>query len=394
MYDVAVIGGGIVGLATAQEVLERSPASSVVVLEKEDELAQHQTSHNSGVIHSGLYYRPGSLKARICRTGVEKLTAFCDAEGIPYERSGKVVVAADESERSRLHSLLRRGEENGLRGLELVSRDRLKEIEPHADGVEALVVPETGVVSFRVVAEKLAELVRKGDGEIRTRSRVLGLENRTASSVVRTVAGDYEAKRVVCCAGLYADRLARLSGLAPSILVVPFRGEYYRLRPERRSLVRSLIYPVPDPRFPFLGVHFTRRIDGDVEAGPNAVLALAREGYRRRDVNWVDLAEMLRFRGFWLLGARHVSTAVREQYRSWSKRAFVRALSRLVPDVEEGDLEPGGSGVRAMALDGRGKLLDDFRVERSGRVIHVLNAPSPAATAALAIAQYVVDLLE
>ena len=390
MIDVAVVGGGIVGLATAREILSRDPRRSVLVLEKERELASHQTGHNSGVIHSGIYYRPGSLKARNCRRGVLKLVAFCGEHGVPYELCGKVVVASSEEERPRLHALYARGRENGVGGLRLITRDELKEIEPHAEGVEALVSAETGIVSFRAVAEKIGEVFRNEGGRIETGAKVLSLE----SSTLVTTAGDFEAKRVVCCAGLHADRVATLLGAKPSILVLGFRGEYYRLRPESRHLVRNLIYPVPDPRFPFLGVHFTRRIDGEIEAGPNAVLAFAREGYEKSEVDWRDVREMLTFGGFWRMGAKHWSMAVDEYRRSFSKRAFVRGLKRLVPEITAGDLETGGAGVRAMALGRDGELIDDFRIARSGNVVNVLNAPSPAATSALAIAENVADLLD
>ena len=389
MIDVAVVGGGIVGLATAREILSRDPRRSVLVLEKERELASHQTGHNSGVIHSGIYYRPGSLKARNCRRGVLKLVAFCEEHGVPYELCGKVVVASSEEERPRLHALYARGRENGVGGLRLITRDELKEIEPHAEGVEALVSAETGIVDFRAVAEKIGEVFRKEGGRIEIGAKVLSLE----SGTLVTTAGDFEAKRVVCCAGLHADRVATLLGGNPSILVLGFRGEYYRLRPESRRLVRHLIYPVPDPRFPFLGAHFTRRIDGEIEAGPNAVLAFAREGYEKSKVDWGDVKEMLGFGGFWRMGAKHWSMAVDEYRRSFSKRAFVRGLKRLVPEITAADLETGGAGVRAIALGRDGELIDDFRIERSGNVVNVLNAPSPAATSALAIAETVADLL-
>jgi L-2-hydroxyglutarate oxidase len=362
----------------------------VLVLEKEQTVAAHQSGHNSGVIHSGIYYRPGSLRARHCRRGVSKLIDFCLEHEVDFEQCGKVVVATSDKERARLHALLARGRENGVGGLRLVSREELKEIEPHAEGVEALVSSETGIVSFRAVAEKLAEVVRRAGGRIETGARVVSFEG----STIATSAGDFDAKRVVCCAGLHADRVAKLSGAQPSILVLGFRGEYYRLKPESRGLVRHLIYPVPDPRFPFLGVHFTRRITGEIEAGPNAVLAFAREGYRRTNLDWHDVSEMVRFTGFWRMAAKHWATGLGEYHRSFSKGAFVRGLQRLVPEVTEADLESGGAGVRAMALKRDGTLVDDFIVERSGDVINVLNAPSPAATSALAIAESVADLLD
>ncbi len=390
MVDVAIVGGGIVGLATAREILCRNPRQTVLVLEKELALAAHQTGHNSGVIHSGLYYRPGSLRARNCRRGVAKLIEFCRENEVDFELCGKVVVATSEEERPRLQGLLARGRDNGVGGLRLVSRDELKDIEPHADGVEALVSSDTGIVSFRAVAEKLAEVFQRAGGRIETGADVRSLEG----STLTTSMGDFHAKRVICCAGLQADRVAKMSGVHPSVLVLGFRGEYYRLKPESRRLVRHMIYPVPDPRFPFLGVHFTRRMNGEIEAGPNAVLAFAREGYRRSDVDWRDVSEMLRFSGFWRMGAKHWAMAVDEYRRSFSKRAFVRGLQRLVPEVTEADLEPAEAGVRAMALRRDGTLVDDFLIERHGDVVHVLSAPSPAATSALAIAESVADLLD
>jgi L-2-hydroxyglutarate oxidase len=393
VVDVAVVGGGIVGLATAREILSRDPRRSVLVLEKERELASHQTGHNSGVIHSGIYYKPGSLKARNCRRGMRKLVEFCDRFSVPYELCGKVVVATSEEESPRLHALHARAQENGVVGSRLVGGDELREIEPHAEGVEALVSPESGIVDYRAVAAKIADVFRNDGGRIETGAEVSSLDGSGNVTIV-TTAGDFDAKQIVCCAGLHADRVASLSGAEPSILVLGFRGEYYRLKPESRGLVRHLIYPVPDPRFPFLGVHFTRRIDGTIEAGPNAVLALAREGYQKSDVDWRDVKEMVGFAGFWRMGAKHWSMAVDEYHRSLSKRAFVRGLQRLVPEITADDLESGGSGVRAMALGRDGELIDDFRIERAGNVVNVLNAPSPAATSALAIAETVADLLD
>ena len=394
MYDVAVVGGGIVGLATAHELLQRKPTASVVVLEKENTLAAHQTGHNSGVIHSGIYYEPGSLKARICRAGIRKLTEFCEVNDVSYDLCGKVIVATNEHERARLHALYERGRANGVSGLELLSPGALKNIEPHAEGILALLSPETGIVDYRDVAEKLGERIGHSGGTIRRSALVTGLERRSGSTIVLSNAGDVEARRVVCCAGLQADRVAKFSDGAKKLLIVPFRGEYYRLKPHRRCLVKNLIYPVPDPRFPFLGVHFTRRVDGEIEAGPNAVLAFAREGYRKLDVDWRDVGEMLRFAGFWRMGIKHWTRAALEYYRSLSKGAFVRGLQRLVPEITGDDLEVGGTGVRAMALEPDGNLVDDFRVERIDDVVHVLNAPSPAATSSLAIAEHVVSFLD
>ena len=393
MYDVVVVGGGIVGLATAFKLLRRKPGASVLVLEKEAKVGLHQTGHNSGVLHSGIYYKPGSLKARVAVRGAAEMVRFCEEYGVPFELSGKVIVATSEEERPRLEGLLERGRENGVPGLRAISPEELREIEPHARGVAAVYSASTGIVSFRAVAEKMASEIEKAGGHVRTTARLLGFRREDGMLRLYTEAGDFLAKRVVTASGLHADRVAALCGATPSAKVLPFRGEYYRLRDESRSLVRSLIYPVPDPRFPFLGVHFTRRIDGEVEAGPNAVLAFAREGYRKTDVRARDLWEMARFPGTFRMARKHWQTGLEEYYRSFSKSAFVRKLQKLLPELTEDDLEPGGSGVRAMALERDGNLVDDFRIVESGGFVHVLSAPSPAATSALAIAQHIVDLL-
>jgi L-2-hydroxyglutarate oxidase LhgO len=390
VYDVAVVGGGIVGLATAFELLRRRPGTRVLVLEKEESVGLHQTGHNSGVLHSGIYYRPGSLKARIAVRGRREMVSFCEEHGVPFERTGKVIVATSEEERPRLEALLERGRENGVPGLRAIGPEELREIEPHARGLAAIHSASTGIVSFRAVAEAMASSIEKAGGHVRTRARLLGSRRETDGLRLHTEAGDVLAKRAITASGLHADRVAALCGSAPSAKIVPFRGEYYRLRPERRSLVRGLIYPVPDPRFPFLGVHFTRVIDGEVEAGPNAVLALAREGYRKTDVDLGDLWDMARFPGAYRMAGKHWRTGLDEYHRSLSKRAFVRRLQRLVPEIREQDVEPGGSGVRAMALDRDGTLVDDFRIVEDGAFVHVLSAPSPAATSALAIADHVI----
>jgi L-2-hydroxyglutarate oxidase LhgO len=390
VYDVVVVGGGIVGLATAFEHLRREPGARVLVLEKEAAVGLHQTGHNSGVLHSGIYYKPGSLKARIAVRGCASMIRFCEEHGVAFELSGKVIVATSETERPRLEALLERGKENGVPGLRLISPEELREIEPNALGVAALHSASTGIVSFRAVAEAMAREIESRGGHVRTGARLLGFRNEAGLVRLHTEAGDLLARRVVTASGLHADRVAALCGAEPSARIVPFRGEYYRLRPESRSLVRGLIYPVPDPRFPFLGVHFTRRIDGEVEAGPNAVLALAREGYRKTDVRARDLWEMVRFPGVFRMARKHWRKGLEEYYRSLSKSAFVRKLQKLVPALTEGDLEPGGSGVRAMALERDGNLVDDFRIVESGGFVHVLSAPSPAATSALAIADHIV----
>jgi len=385
--DVAIVGGGIVGLATAHALLDRRPDLTVAVLEKEAELATHQSGHNSGVIHAGLYYPPGSTKARLCVQGKAELEAYCQRRAIPYESVGKLVVAVDERELPRLAALRERALANGVPGLEEVGRERIAELEPHAIGLRALWSPTTGIVDFRRVALALADDVRAAGGRIRCSREVAGLLDRAGEVVVRTDGGDLLAGGLIACAGLQADRVAAMTGPShgPITRIVPFRGDYYTLRPDARHLVRGLLYPVPDPRFPFLGVHFTRRIDGEVWAGPNAVLAFAREGYRRRDVDLRDAASTLAYPGFVRLAARYLRTGLAEQWRDWWKPAFAAQLRRYVPQIRDEDLEFGPSGIRAQAVTRAGRLLDDFDVAGRDRVIHVRNAPSPAATASLAI---------
>jgi L-2-hydroxyglutarate oxidase LhgO len=392
LRDDVVVGGGIVGLACAYKLRLRDPGRSLVVLEKEGDVGVHQTGHNSGVIHSGIYYKPGTLKARIAVQGASALVRFCEEHGVPYELSGKVIVAVSEGEGQRLEALLERGRQNGVPELRAITPGELSEIEPHARGVAALFSKRTGVVSFRAVAAKLRSEIERLGGEVRTNARVLGARPEGAQLRLLTTAGDFLAHRVVTAAGLHSDRVASLLGARSSVRILPFRGEYYRLKPESRRLVRSLVYPVPDPRLPFLGVHFTRGIDGEVEAGPNAVLALAREGYRKTDVNLKDLWELARFPGFFRMAGRHFRIGLHEYHRSFSRSVFARSLQRLIPEITEADLEEGGSGVRAMAVESDGSLVDDFRVVRADAAVHVLNAPSPAATSALAIADHVVDL--
>ena len=384
-FDVAVVGGGIVGLATALRLTEKRPDLRVAVLEKEPELATHQSGHNSGVLHAGLYYQPGSLKARLCREGKAAVEAFAEAHDIPFERCGKLVVALDEGELPRLATLHERATANGVPGLEEVGPERIREIEPHAAGIRGLWSPETGIIDFRRVALAMAADLTGRGVTIETGREVRSLAERPDEVVVGTAAGDVRAGLVVACAGLQADRVAALSGSRDGPQIVPFRGDYYTLAPAARGLVRGLIYPVPDPRFPFLGVHFTKRIDGAVWAGPNAVLAFAREGYRRRDLNLRDLAGTLTNRGFLRLATRYLGTGLAEMWRDWWKPAFVRELQRYVPEVQADQLVFGPSGVRAQALERDGTLVDDFVVGGSGRILHVRNAPSPAATSSLAI---------
>jgi (S)-2-hydroxyglutarate dehydrogenase len=392
--DVAVVGGGIVGLAVARELLRRRPFLKLTVLEKEPDIATHQTGHNSGVIHSGIYYKPGSLKAKACVAGSALLMRFCEERGIPYRRCGKVIVATDESELPRLLDLYERGMANACPDLRVIDGDELREIEPHVAGIAALLSPNTGIVNFGEVARAYADDVRGCRGEIRLRHEVRSIQVRNGSTLVSTTAGDVEARFVITCGGLHADRLARMTGAPPEPRIVPFRGDYYLLKPERHSLVRSNIYPVPDPRFPFLGVHLTPRIDGQIWLGPNAVLAFSREGYRFRDVRPVDLAEMFRYGGFLRFAARNWRTGADEMLRDLSKQRFLASLQRYVPELREDDLLPGPSGVRAQALGPAGELVDDFVYSEAPGVLHLRNAPSPAATSSLVIASTIVDRYE
>jgi L-2-hydroxyglutarate oxidase LhgO len=389
--NVIIIGGGVVGLGVALEITRRFPHLRLLVLEKEDRVARHQSGHNSGVIHSGVYYKPGSMKARLCVTGAAAMIEFCREHGIPHEVCGKVIVATHADELPRLEELRWRGEANGLSGLRMIGPEELREIEPHAAGLTALVVPSTGITNYAAVCEKYAELISSRGGTVLTSAAVTGIRRMPDEIVVETSRGAFSATSLINCAGLYSDRISRVAGDDPGVMIVPFRGEYYDLIPERASLVRSLIYPVPDPRFPFLGVHFTRRITGKVDAGPNAVLALAREGYRHSDVSLRDLASSFAFPGFWRMARQHWRNGLDEWHRSLSKPVFVRALQRLPPEVGENDLVPGGSGVRAQALKPDGALVDDFQFVPSGKVLHVLNVPSPAATASLMIGRAIVD---
>lgn len=382
--DVAVVGGGIVGVATAMAVLARARVSLAVV-EKEPRLAAHQTGNNSGVIHSGLYYRPGSLKARNCTAGREALLRFCSEHGIPAERCGKVVVATRAEQVPVLEELRRRGEANGLVGLRRLGPGEIREIEPHAAGVAGLFVPQTGIVDYVRVTEAYAEEVRRGGGEVMLGAPVRKVARDGNGMVLETDKGEVRCRFLVNCAGLHSDRVARLAGVEPGVLIVPFRGEYYRLAQGRDGLVRNLVYPVPDPEFPFLGVHFTRMVGGGVEAGPNAVLALKREGYTRWSFSLRDTATTFAYPGFWRMARSYWRMGFGEYWRSFDKRAFVRALQALIPEIQPADLTPGGAGVRAQALDPSGRLLDDFRIVEGERQVHVLNAPSPAATASISI---------
>ena len=393
VFDVAIVGGGIVGLATATEFLSKRPTATLTVLEKERQVGSHQTTHNSGVIHSGIYYRPGSLKAKACVAGAKLMIEFCQAHQIPHAICGKVIVATEESELPRLHALYERGLANGVPGVSMIGPERLRDIEPHARGLKALHVRSAGIVDYGSVARVMAECVRRRGGTIQTSAAV----HRTVKSdgvwILETTAGDVRARFLVTCGGLYADRLTALAGGPRDLLIIPFRGEYYEVVAERRVLVNTMIYPVPDPALPFLGVHFTRTVSGALHAGPNAVLALKREGYRKRDVSVVEALRVLTYPGFWRMASRHWLAGMQELYRSWSKRAFVHALQRLVPEVRIEDLVPGGAGVRAQALNVEGLLIDDFNVVQQPQAIHVRNVPSPAATASIPIGRFIADLM-
>ena len=397
-YDLTIVGGGILGLATALKLLRAHPSLRLLILEKEAEIARHQTGNNSGVIHSGLYYRPGSLKARSCVAGRKELMAFCDENAVPYEICGKVVVATSEEELPRLEELHRRGIANGLKDLQIIGPERLKELEPHATGIQGLHVPETGIIDYKKVAVAYAEKIRDAGGDIRLSQRVVGILDRPEEIVLQTSGGDYRTKYLINCCGLQSDIVAQMMGGANNSeeehRIIPFRGEYYKIAPERQFLVRNLIYPVPDPTFPFLGVHFTRMARGGVEAGPNAVFAYAREGYRHTDINLSDLWRTISFKGFWAITGKYWQTGFGELYRSLSKSAFVRALQKLLPEIRESDLVPGGAGVRAQAVSASGALVDDFVIKQSRKSIHVLNAPSPGATASLAIGQQICEMAE
>ncbi|OQA26286.1 MAG: L-2-hydroxyglutarate oxidase LhgO [Verrucomicrobia bacterium ADurb.Bin345] len=392
-FDIAVIGGGIVGTATAMALLSR-PGRSVAVLEAEGRLAAHQTGHNSGVIHSGLYYKPGSLKAANCTAGREALYRFCSEHGIRHERCGKIVVATSADELPDLARLEERGRANGLEGIDRLTGDEIREYEPHVTGIAGLRVPQTGIVDYEEVTEAFGRIVRERGGEIRLDCRVLGVRRDTGGLVVQTGTGEVRARHLINCAGLQSDRVARLCGVEPGVRIVPFRGEYYELAGEKEHLVRNLVYPVPDPAFPFLGVHFTRMIGGGVEAGPNAVLAFKREGYAKTSFSFRDSYDTFTYPGALRLFSKHLKMGVGEFYRSFSKRAFLAALRRLLPELELGDLQPGGAGVRAQAVGPDGGLIDDFRIVEADRMIHVLNAPSPAATASISIGQRIAELAE
>jgi L-2-hydroxyglutarate oxidase len=391
---VVIVGGGIVGLATAYRLGEKFPGASITVLEKEREVGRHQTGHNSGVLHCGLYYKPGSVKARLAVDGIRQMVAFCRENGVPHEVCGKLVVAADESEVARLHGLEERGTANGLAGLRWLGREEMREIEPHVGGVAALRVPQEGIVDYPKVCAVLVEKLKQRGSRVVTGARVTRLRHDGAGWIAETPAGEFPADFLISCAGLHSDRVSELAGERRDVRILPFRGEYYRIREDRQFLVRHLIYPVPDPQFPFLGVHFTRLIHGGIEAGPNAVLAFAREGYRKTDFNAGDLFDALSYGGFWRFLRKYPSMCWYELRRSFSRELFCRSLQRLVPEIQPSDLATGGSGVRAQAIAPEGDLVQDFRLVARPNALHVLNAPSPAATASLAIGAEIVRMAE
>ena len=392
-YDAVIVGGGIVGLATGYQLLKSNPHLKVLILEKENEVAQHQTGNNSGVVHSGIYYKPGSLKAKNCIAGKNELLNFCTQFEIPTKKLGKVIVATSEDQKQKLSEIAERGKANGVR-LERIDKARLKEIEPNVEALEALWIPDCSVISYRQVAQKLAEQFRTMGGELHCSEKVESIEAANQEIRISTTKNEYRAFKLVNCAGLFSDRVAKmaLGKEKVSHQILPFRGEYYQLREEKRHLVNGLIYPVPDPRFPFLGVHLTRMIDGKVEAGPNAILAFAREGYRKRDVNFSDCWGLARFPGFWKMALKYWKAGLYEMARSYSKKLFLRDLQKLMPAICEKDLIVGGAGIRAQVVTREGKLVDDFLILQEQNMVHVFNAPSPAATASFAIGRQIAEL--
>jgi (S)-2-hydroxyglutarate dehydrogenase len=391
-FDIIVIGGGIIGTSVALSLQNKSKLK-ILLIEAENELAHHQTGNNSGVIHSGLYYKPGSLKAKNCSDGRKLLYEFCEEHEIPFSRCGKIVVATSELELTALDELYHRGIANGLIGIKKLRAEGIKNYEPHSAGIAGLFVPQTGIVDYSEVTKKYAQLFIEKGGRFQTDCKFLSIKDSSDELVVITTKGEFKTKLLVNCGGLYSDRIAKLCGVVPGVQIIPFRGEYYKLKKEKEYLVRNLIYPVPDPRFPFLGVHFTRMINGGVEAGPNAVLALKREGYSKKDFSFADMSKMISYAGFWKMAAKYYRMGFEEFYRSYNKKAFVKALQKLVPEIQGNDIQPGGAGVRAQALAPDGKLIDDFRIVETERMVHVLNAPSPAATASISIGRKISEMV-
>lgn len=392
-YDAIIIGAGLVGISTAYHFQLKFPDAKVLVLEKESSVAQHQSGHNSGVIHSGIYYKPGSLKAKNCIEGYKSIIEFAEKYNIRYDLCGKIVVATSQEELPLLDNIYKRGLENGLPNLQYLSREEFREIEPHCEGVRAIKVPQTGIIDYPAVAVKLKELFQEIGGTVLFNEEVIKIIENPDGLTIQTKNSEFQTKKVVSCGGLYSDKLSKLTNPKNDFIIVPFRGEYFKLKEEKKSLVRNLIYPVPDPNFPFLGVHFTRMIDGNVEAGPNAVLAFKREGYKFSDFNFSETLDTFTYPGFWKIAAKYGKTGLGEIYRSLSKAAFTKALQKLMPEIQQDDLVPGGAGVRAQALGKNGELIDDFDILKNGNIIHVRNAPSPAATSCLSIGDKVSDLI-
>lgn len=392
-YDVIIIGAGIVGLATALKLLEASPDLKVCILEKEKEIAQHQTGHNSGVIHSGIYYKPGSLKAENCKLGYELLIDFATKHNIPFELCGKVIVATEDHQLPGLENIYKRGVGNELAGIKKLTKEEVKEHEPHVSSVGGIFVPQTGIIDYKAVSKKYLELIISEGGELKTEEKVSSIQLNKGDVLVTTNNFALTTKQLINCSGLYADKIAQMTGQAHDLAIIPFRGEYYMIKPEKQYLVKNLVYPVPNPAFPFLGVHFTRMIGGGLEAGPNAVLAFKREGYKKSDFDFSDVWDILKFPGFYKIIAKYWKEGMDEMHRSLSKRAFTESLQQLVPEITEQDLIPGGAGVRAQACDRKGNLLDDFKILEGPGVINVCNAPSPAATSSLSIGKTIADIV-
>src|SRR5688572_17823313 len=391
-YDVCIIGGGIVGLATAYKILEKQPGLKLAILEKENDLASHQTDRNSGVIHSGIYYKPGSAKAVNCVKGYKMLVAFCNEQHIPYELCGKVIAAVREDELQRMKGIFERGLQNGLTGIKIIDAVEVREIEPHCNAISGIWVPQAGIIDYKVVAYKLKEIIETNGGTIITGFKVMGIQEEKDRIIIKSLNHQVESQFAIGCAGLFSDHLAKMAGLNPPHQIVPFRGEFYQLVPEAENLVKGLIYPVPDINFPFLGVHLTKRIQGGIEAGPNAVLAFRREGYEHLDIHWGELMESLRYRGFHRMARRHWRKGMDEMVRSFSKRAFLKSLQHLVPALKGSDIVRSRTGVRAQALDRQGNMVDDYVIMHQERMIHLLNAPSPAATSCLSIGEFIANL--
>ena len=391
IFDAVIIGGGIVGTSTALS-LQQKGFNSVLVIEAEEKLAAHQTGNNSGVIHSGIYYKPGSLKGKLCTEGRELLYRFCEEHDIPNERCGKIIIATEKKEIPILNDIESRGLANGLKGIKRLRKEEIKDYEPYAEGEEALLVPQTGIVDFIGVTNKFSELISRHGGEVLTSVRFLNAVKSNNHLVVETTKNDFKCKLLINCGGLQSDRIAKKCGVSPRLQIIPFRGEYFKIKKEKEYLVRNLIYPVPDPKFPFLGVHFTRMIKGGIEAGPNAVLAFSRKGYTYNEISFTDIFEMISFPGFWRMVKQHYKMGTDEFRRSLNKSLFTKALQKLIPQIEENDIVRGGSGIRAQALNKSGKLIDDFKIIENESQVHILNAPSPAATASISIGKYIADI--